>query len=83
MLQVFHVNDYPADPTRDKINDSYRVFPGDGIAPVTQILRDLKAIGGPKVISLELFNRKYYEQDALEVAKAGLEKMKAAVAKTV
>jgi len=78
-IQVFHMNDYPAEPPRDKINDSFRIFPGDGIAPVTAILRSLIAIGGPKVLSLELFNRKYYEQDALEVARAGLEKMKAAV----
>jgi 2-keto-myo-inositol isomerase len=81
MLQVFHMNDYPADPPRDKTNDSFRVFPGDGVAPMAQILKDLLA-GGPRVVlSLELFSRKYWEQDALEVAKAGLEKMKSAVAK--
>lgn len=79
MIQMFHMNDYPADPPRDQINDSYRIFPGDGVGPLTQMLRDLQAIGGPKVLSLELFNKKYYEQDALEVAKAGLAKMKAAV----
>jgi sugar phosphate isomerase/epimerase len=78
LIQVFHMNDYPADPPRDRINDSFRVFPGDGIAPLTQILRHLQAIGGRKVLSLELFNRKYWEQDALEIAKTGLEKMKAA-----
>ena len=82
-LQVFHMNDYPADPTRDKINDSYRVFPGDGCAPLTQILRDLNSTGGRKVLSLELFNRKYWEQDALVTAKAGLEKMKSAVEKAI
>jgi sugar phosphate isomerase/epimerase len=80
-LQVFHVNDYPSEPPRDKINDSYRLFPGDGTAPLTQILRDLRATGGTKVLSLELFNRKYWEQDALAVAKTGLAKLKAAVAK--
>jgi sugar phosphate isomerase/epimerase len=80
-LQVFHVNDYPSEPPRDKINDSYRVFPGDGTAPLTQILRDLRATGGTKVLSLELFNRKYWEQDPMEVAKTGLAKLKAAVAK--
>jgi sugar phosphate isomerase/epimerase len=79
MIQVFHMNDYPTDPPREQINDSYRIFPGDGISPMSQMLRDLQAIGGPKVLSLELFNKKYYEQDPLEVAKAGLEKMKAAV----
>ena len=38
-----------------------------------------KATGEGKVLSLELFNKKYWQQDALEVAKAGLEKMKVAV----
>jgi hypothetical protein len=36
-------------------------------------------MGGEKVLSLELFNRTYWEQDPLEVAKTGLAKMKAAV----
>jgi sugar phosphate isomerase/epimerase len=78
-LPVFHMNDYPAEPTREQANDSHRVFPGDGIAPLSQILRDLHATGGRKVLSLELFNRTYWKQDPLEVAKAGLAKMKAAV----
>jgi len=78
-IQVMHMNDYPADPPREKINDSYRVYPGDGTAPLTQLLRDLQAIGGRKVLSLELFSKKYWDQDALEVAKAGIAKMRALV----
>lgn len=80
-IQVFHMNDYPDDPPRDKINDGYRIFPGDGVAPLNSILHSLQAIGGRKVLSLELFNKKYWEQDALEVARTGLAKMKAAVEK--
>lgn len=80
---VFHLNDYPADPPRDKINDSFRLMPGDGIAPLTQILQDLRAAGGGVVLSLELFNRKYWEQDALQTAREGLAKMKAVVAKAL
>lgn len=82
-IQVFHMNDYPSDPPVDKINDGYRIFPGDGTAPMDQILRTLRSIGGRKVLSLELFNKKYWEQDALEVAKEGLAKMKAAVQKAL
>lgn len=82
-LPVFHLNDYPAEPPRDKINDSFRIMPGDGIAPLTQILQDLRAAGGGVVLSLELFNRKYWEQDALQTAREGLAKMKAAVAKAI
>lgn len=82
-IQVFHINDYPADPPREQINDGARVMPGDGIAPLTQILRDLNAAGGRKVLSLELFNKKYYEMDALEAARIGIEKMKAMVKKAL
>ena len=78
-VQVFHMNDYPAEPAREKINDSFRIFPGDGVAPITQIVRDLDATGGRKVLSLELFNRDYYQQDPLEVARNGLAKMKQVV----
>lgn len=80
-LHVVHVNDYPADPPRDKINDSYRVFPGDGVAPLTQAFRDLRDIGFCGFLSLEIFNKEYWKQDALVVAQAGLAKIKAAVAK--
>lgn len=79
-MQVFHLNDYPAATPREKIDDSYRIYPGDGVAPVTEILRTLHENGGATVLSLELFNRKYWAMDALEVARAGLEKVKAAVA---
>ena len=79
-VQVFHMNDYPADPPRDKIADKDRVYPGDGVAPLKQILRDLLAAGFRGVLSLELFNPQYWEQDALLVARTGLEKMQAAVA---
>ena len=79
-IHVLHMNDYPADPPQAKITDAHRVFPGDGIAPIKDILTTLRSAGGTKVLSLELFNRKYWEQDALGVAKAGLEKMQAALA---
>jgi len=82
-VQVFHMNDYPADPPRDRISDRDRVMPGDGIAPLTQILRDLCAAGNRAVLSLELFNPDYWKQDSLTVAKIGLKKMKDAVNKAL
>jgi sugar phosphate isomerase/epimerase len=78
-VQVLHMNDYPADPPRETIGDRDRVMPGDGIAPLTQILRDLRANGSRAALSLELFSPTYWKQDPLEVAKTGLAKMKAAV----
>jgi sugar phosphate isomerase/epimerase len=82
-MHVLHVNDYPAQPPREKITDADRVYPGDGVAPMAQILRDLHASGFRGMLSLELFNRKLWEQDPLAVARTGLEKIKAAVAKAI
>ena len=79
-LQVYHFNDYPANPPREKIGDADRVHVGDGIAPIRKILEIFLSVGATPVLSLELFNREYWKQDANDVAKVGLEKMKAAVA---
>ncbi len=80
-VQVFHMNDYPAEPSRQKMKDADRVYPGDGVAPLTSILSGLKRKGSPVVLSLELFNPGYWKQDSNEVAKTGLQKMKTAVAR--
>jgi len=79
-MKAFHINDYPADPPREKIEDQHRVYPGDGIAPLPAILRTLREAGFRGYLSLELFNREYWKQDALEVASRGLEKIKAVIA---
>jgi sugar phosphate isomerase/epimerase len=78
-LQVVHMNDYPAQPPRAQITDSQRVYPGDGTAPLRTFLRDLRRIGFRGALSLELFNQEYWTQDALTVARTGLEKMRAAL----
>jgi 2-keto-myo-inositol isomerase len=82
-VQVFHINDYPAEPARETIRDSHRVYPGDGVAPLKEVLRDLRLAGFHGFLSLELFNESYWKQDALTVAKTGLEKMKAVVAQSL
>lgn len=78
-MHCFHMNDYPADPPRETIADRHRVYPGDGVAPLTEILRTLRDIGFRGALSLELFNPDYWKQDAELVARTGLEKMRAAV----
>lgn len=75
-IGIFHVNDYPK-IDRDKINDADRVYPGDGIAPLKDVFAALRNMGYSGFLSLELFNRGYWKQDPLEVAKTGLAKMKA------
>lgn len=80
-IHCFHVNDYPAKPPRMTISDADRVYPGDGIAPVTEVLRGLHKKGHSVALSLELFNRSYWKQDAEQVCRTGLRKMKESVAK--
>ncbi len=75
-LQIFHMNDYPAKPGRAEITDAHRVYPGDGVAPLVPMLRDLRRAGFHGVLSLELFNREYWKQDPLTVARTGLDKMR-------
>ena len=78
-VNVFHINDYPDIP-REKVTDADRVYPGDGIAPLAYIFQTMRKNGFQGVLSLELFNRDYWQQDPLQVAKTGLAKMKSAVA---
>lgn len=76
VIDIIHMNDYPASKPVEEQTDSDRIYPGDGAAPLKQILRDLMRMGGTKVLSLELFNETYWKQDALQVARTGLQKMK-------
>lgn len=82
-MPVFHINDYPAEPARADIKDADRLYPGDGIAPLTQILTDLNNKNKPIVLSLEIFRQDLWSRDALEVARTGLDKMQLAVSKIV
>jgi 2-keto-myo-inositol isomerase len=78
-MPLFHMNDYPADPPAEKLTDADRVYPGEGVAPLDRLLRDLRDIGFRGALSLELFNAEYYKQDSAQVAKTGLARMQAAV----
>jgi len=76
-VPVLHMNDYPAVPGRGEITDAARVYPGDGVAPWREIVASLQAMNFAGALSLELFNRDYWQQDPLGVALTGLAKMKA------
>jgi sugar phosphate isomerase/epimerase len=75
-VPVIHMNDYPAMPGRSEITDAARVYPGDGVAPWGEIMAALRAMGFGGALSLELFNRDYWQQDPLGIALTGLAKMK-------
>lgn len=82
-IAIFQFNDAPVQPKREQLQDSHRVFPGDGILPLEQSIRDLARIGFKGCISLELYNPEYWKRDPLEVAREGIEKTKAVIEKAM
>lgn len=74
IFAIFQFNDAPGGMEIPDMKDKHRVFPGDGMLPLPQILRDLKATGFRGCVSLELYNEEYHKRDLLGVAKEGLEK---------
>src|SRR5690606_4928937 len=44
-LHVMHINDYPQADDPSTLDDSNRLYPGDGVAPLSQIIRDLHDSG--------------------------------------
>lgn len=79
LLAGFHLNDYPADPPRESIADKHRVYPGDGIAPLRQLISDLRRIRYTGSLSIELFNPDYYRQDPRVVARTAIDKTRAVI----
>ena len=78
-VEILHMNDYPAQLSSSVITDADRLYAGDGVAPIKQVLRALSKKDKPLVLSTEVFNKNYYAQDALVVAKTALQKMKKVV----
>lgn len=75
---IVHANDYGELPSRETIADRDRLFPGDGIAPLEQLADTLHRNGYKGYLSLELFMDNYGDLGPAEVAKHGLNKLKAA-----
>lgn len=73
-IAIFQFNDAPASPAKEQLKDEHRVFPGDGMLPLEQCMRDLRDIGFERCVSLELYNPAYWQRDPLDVAVEGREK---------
>lgn len=74
-LPVFHINDYPGSPDRTTLTDADRVFPATGSCPFNKVLPLLHETGFHGSLSLELFNKVYWEtMDVKTVLKEGYEK---------
>lgn len=73
-IAIFQFADAPETPAIDQLEDKHRVYPGDGVLPLPQILNDLNQTGYRGCVSLELYNPNYWEEDLQEVASTGLRK---------
>lgn len=83
LIAIFQFNDAPATPEKAELKDKHRVYPGDGILPLEQSLRDLQSIGFTGCVSVELYNEEYWKEDHFTVAKTGLEKTLAVIDKAL
>ncbi len=63
-----HFQDVP-DLPRELLDNTTRFIPGDGIAPLTQILRKLASKGYAGPLSVELFLPKFQQGDPFQVAR--------------
>ena len=75
-VHCFHLNDITMADDPSTLTDADRVYPGRGDAPIATVLRTLAASGFDGVLSLELFNKDYWQQPAGQVARTGLDAMK-------
>ena len=67
-LFIFHIND-AEDLPKEELTDAQRLYPGQGILPLSQLKAHFDTIGYDKMASIEIFRPEYWDQDPFEVAK--------------
>lgn len=72
-VAVYHVNDV-RDMPPEEAGAYDRVMPGDGVAPVLEVTRELKRIGYSGVAAVEIFNHEYNKRNPLDVAREAFRK---------
>jgi len=75
-LFIVHLDDAEDRPAAE-LADRHRVLPGDGVFPLREFVRRIRATGYDGVYSLELFRPEYWDWDPFDLAKTGLKKMEA------
>ncbi len=76
-IAICHFNDTPASPPRLQQHDKDRVYPGEGHLDLKRMLQLLRQVGYFRWLSLELFREDLWASDPRDVARVGLEKMRA------
>lgn len=67
-LAILHLNDVESMP-KEQITDANRLFPGDGVIPLNEIIGAVRNIGFDGVASVEIFRPEYWQRDPLGVAR--------------
>src|SRR5690606_33243359 len=75
-IAACHSADAPASPPAVQQRDPDPEMPGDGIIDLACFCQLLHQIGYTGFVSLELFREDLWQQDPLQVARTGLEKMR-------
>jgi len=76
-LFVFHINDCEGGIPIEKLELKHRVWPGEGVIPLKDLIGRLMKKGFDKIASIELFNPEYWELEpevALRTAKEKTER---------
>lgn len=79
-LFVVHLNGCE-DLPRPELTDAHRLYPGEGVIPIEQIIGALRARGYDGTFSIEIFRPEYWEQDARTVARTAKAKAAAILTK--
>lgn len=67
-LFIFHING-AEDLPKDELNDSKRLYPGEGILPIARMKETLEKIGYDGPASVEIFRPEYWQKDPFVVAR--------------
>ena len=68
---VFHINDCKDGIPLTSIELKHRVWPGEGVIPLDQLLHSLYKKQYDKIISIELFNEQYWDMKPEDVFRIG------------
>ena len=71
-IYILHIND-AEDLPRSELQDSHRLYPGEGVIPLKEIVSRLKEIRYDGPVSIEMFRPEYWTEPAEEVARKGME----------
>ncbi|RLE92622.1 MAG: isomerase, partial [Thermoprotei archaeon] len=67
-LFFVHINDCE-DLPRDKLADKHRLFCGEGVIPLVDVLKIFREKGYEGYLSVEIFREEYWKMNVLEIAK--------------